>query len=146
MFILEFSFKCLICRITQNTNAVQLIKKKIIISEIAFAYFLFLLVTVQLNIQGGKLPHLELSRYFPSFYFAILSFFLHFFSRYVWTLVLPSVPRQLPALAELTALYVGRTWTLWKEAAVMLWLEESVKAVLRRVDTMDPMVEDCQSK
>lgn len=53
---------------------------------------------------------------------------------------------QSPALAELTALYVGRSWTLWKEPPVMLWLEESVKAVLRRVDTKDPLVEDSQSK
>lgn len=57
-----------------------------------------------------------------------------------------SVIRQSPALAELTALYVGRSWTLWKEPPVMLWLEESVKAVLRRVDTKDPLVEDSQSK
>lgn len=53
---------------------------------------------------------------------------------------------QPPALAELTALYVGRTWSLWKEATVMVWLEESVKEVLRRVDTKDPLVEDCQNK
>lgn len=53
---------------------------------------------------------------------------------------------QPPALAELTALYVGRTYTLWKEAVVMLWLEESVKEVLRRVDAKDPLVEDCQNK
>uniref|UniRef100_A0A3P9H7C4 Transcription factor 25 (basic helix-loop-helix) n=1 Tax=Oryzias latipes TaxID=8090 RepID=A0A3P9H7C4_ORYLA len=53
---------------------------------------------------------------------------------------------QLPALAELTALYVGRTHNLWREAPVMLWLEESVKEVLRRVDAKDPLVEDCQNK
>ncbi|CAK6954919.1 transcription factor 25 [Scomber scombrus] len=53
---------------------------------------------------------------------------------------------QPPALAELTALYVGRTYTLWKEAAVMLWLEESVKEVLRRCDAKDPLVEDSQNK
>ncbi|XP_028258183.1 ribosome quality control complex subunit TCF25 [Parambassis ranga] len=53
---------------------------------------------------------------------------------------------QLPALAELTALYVGRTHTLWREAAVMLWLEGSVKEVLCRVDAKDPLVEDCQNK
>ncbi|XP_063332767.1 transcription factor 25 [Pelmatolapia mariae] len=54
--------------------------------------------------------------------------------------------RQLPALAELTGLYVGRTYTLWREATVMLWLEETVKEVLRRVDAKDPVVEDCQNK
>ncbi|XP_041644409.1 transcription factor 25 [Cheilinus undulatus] len=53
---------------------------------------------------------------------------------------------QPAALAELTALYVGRTCSLWREAAVMLWLEESVKEVLCRVDAKDPLVEDCQNK
>nr|XP_019954509.1 PREDICTED: transcription factor 25 [Paralichthys olivaceus] len=53
---------------------------------------------------------------------------------------------QPPALAELTALYVGRTCSVWREAAVMLWLEESVKEVLHRVDTKDPLVLDCQNK
>ncbi|XP_076583325.1 ribosome quality control complex subunit TCF25 [Chaetodon auriga] len=53
---------------------------------------------------------------------------------------------QPPALAELTALFVGRTCIMWREAAVMLWLEESVKEVLRRVDAKDPVVEDCQNK
>ncbi|XP_070816683.1 ribosome quality control complex subunit TCF25 [Chaetodon trifascialis] len=53
---------------------------------------------------------------------------------------------QPPALAELTALFVGRTCIMWREAAVMLWLEESVKEVLRRVDEKDPVVEDCQNK
>ncbi|XDV29367.1 hypothetical protein PO909_032504 [Leuciscus waleckii] len=28
----------------------------------------------------------------------------------------------------------------------MLWLEENVKKVLKRVDTLDPYVEDCQNK
>uniref|UniRef100_A0A7N8Y6B2 Transcription factor 25 (basic helix-loop-helix) n=1 Tax=Mastacembelus armatus TaxID=205130 RepID=A0A7N8Y6B2_9TELE len=53
---------------------------------------------------------------------------------------------QPPALTELTALYVGRTYNLWREAPVMLWLEESVKEVLRRVDAKDPIVDDCQDK
>uniref|UniRef100_A0A8D3D133 Transcription factor 25 (basic helix-loop-helix) n=1 Tax=Scophthalmus maximus TaxID=52904 RepID=A0A8D3D133_SCOMX len=53
---------------------------------------------------------------------------------------------QPPALAELTALYVGRTYNVWREAAVMLWLEESVQEVLRRVDAKDPLVMDCQNK
>lgn len=57
-----------------------------------------------------------------------------------------SVSRQPPALTELTVLYVRRTCNLWKEAAVMLWLEESVKEVLHRVDASDPLVEDCQAK
>ncbi|XP_077376215.1 ribosome quality control complex subunit TCF25 [Festucalex cinctus] len=53
---------------------------------------------------------------------------------------------QLPALAELTALYVGRMYNLWREVAVMLWLEQSVKEVLCRIDAKDPLVEDCQNK
>uniref|UniRef100_A0A3P8V6N8 Transcription factor 25 (basic helix-loop-helix) n=1 Tax=Cynoglossus semilaevis TaxID=244447 RepID=A0A3P8V6N8_CYNSE len=51
-----------------------------------------------------------------------------------------------PALTELTALYIGRSFSMWREAPVMLWLEECVKEVLRRVDANDPQVEDCQNK
>uniref|UniRef100_A0A4W5NJS6 Transcription factor 25 (basic helix-loop-helix) n=1 Tax=Hucho hucho TaxID=62062 RepID=A0A4W5NJS6_9TELE len=54
--------------------------------------------------------------------------------------------QQSPALAELVSLYVGRTHTLWREGGVLLWLEECVREVLRRVDTKDPLVEDCQNK
>ncbi|KAG7275193.1 hypothetical protein CRUP_023781 [Coryphaenoides rupestris] len=53
---------------------------------------------------------------------------------------------QPPALAELTSLYVGRTHLLWREAGVLLWLEECVKEVLLRVDAKDPLVEDGQNK
>ncbi|XP_010877750.3 transcription factor 25 [Esox lucius] len=53
---------------------------------------------------------------------------------------------QSPALAELVSLYVGRTHTLWREAGVLLWLEECVREVLQRVDSKDPLVEDCQNK
>ncbi|KAF3686373.1 Transcription factor 25 [Channa argus] len=53
---------------------------------------------------------------------------------------------QPPALAELVALYVGRTYNLWREAPVMIWLEESVKEVLRRVEAQDPLVEESQNK
>uniref|UniRef100_A0A665SYB0 Transcription factor 25 (basic helix-loop-helix) n=1 Tax=Echeneis naucrates TaxID=173247 RepID=A0A665SYB0_ECHNA len=53
---------------------------------------------------------------------------------------------QSLALAELTALYVGRTYNVWREAGVMLWLEQSVREVLRRVDAKDPLVEDYQNK
>uniref|UniRef100_A0A8C8FRU9 Transcription factor 25 n=1 Tax=Oncorhynchus tshawytscha TaxID=74940 RepID=A0A8C8FRU9_ONCTS len=54
--------------------------------------------------------------------------------------------QQTPALAELVSLYVGRTHTLWREGGVLLWLEECVREVLRRVDAKDPLVEDCQNK
>lgn len=57
-----------------------------------------------------------------------------------------SICRQPPALVELIVLYVRRTCSLWKEAAVILWLEGSVKEVLRRVNASDPLVEDCQNK
>lgn len=53
---------------------------------------------------------------------------------------------QPQALSELTALYVGRTFNLWREAAVMLWLETNVQTVLHRVDVKDPVVEDYQNK
>ncbi|XP_056109074.1 transcription factor 25 [Rhinichthys klamathensis goyatoka] len=53
---------------------------------------------------------------------------------------------QPPALSELVSLYVGRCHSLWKEAGQMLWLEENVRKVLKRVDTLDPYVEDCQNK
>lgn len=53
---------------------------------------------------------------------------------------------QPPALSELVSLYVGRCHSLWKEAGVMDWLEENVREVLKRVDTHDPFVEDCQNK
>lgn len=57
-----------------------------------------------------------------------------------------ALSRQSPALAELIGLYVGRTHTLWREGGVMLWLEQCVKQVLHRVDTKDPLVEDCDNK
>ncbi|KAF4101566.1 transcription factor 25 isoform X2 [Onychostoma macrolepis] len=53
---------------------------------------------------------------------------------------------QPPALSELVSLYVGRCHSLWKEAELMLWLEENVRKVLKRVDSHDPYVEDCQNK
>lgn len=53
---------------------------------------------------------------------------------------------QPQALSELMALYVGRTFNLWREAAVMLWLETNVQTVLHRVDVKDPLVEDYQNK
>uniref|UniRef100_A0A9J7X989 Transcription factor 25 (basic helix-loop-helix) n=2 Tax=Cyprinus carpio TaxID=7962 RepID=A0A9J7X989_CYPCA len=53
---------------------------------------------------------------------------------------------QPPALSELVSLYVGRCHSLWKEAGLMLWLEENVRKVLKRVDLHDPYLEDCQNK
>ncbi|XP_064168016.1 transcription factor 25 isoform X1 [Anguilla rostrata] len=53
---------------------------------------------------------------------------------------------QPPALSELLSLYVGRSFPLWKEGGVMVWLEGNVREVLRRVDSSDPAVEDCANK
>ncbi|XP_036391779.1 transcription factor 25 [Megalops cyprinoides] len=53
---------------------------------------------------------------------------------------------QPPALNELVSLYVGRSYALWKEGGVMVWLEGNVGEVLRRVDSKDPFVEDCENK
>ncbi|NXL48891.1 TCF25 factor, partial [Podilymbus podiceps] len=53
---------------------------------------------------------------------------------------------QPPALNQLTSLYVGRTHSLWKDPAVMAWLETNVHAVLRMVDARDPLVEDSEHK
>ncbi|XP_020797054.1 transcription factor 25 [Boleophthalmus pectinirostris] len=53
---------------------------------------------------------------------------------------------QPQALAELTALFVGRSFSLWREATVMQWLETNVQTVLHRVDVKDPLIEDYQNK
>ncbi|KFW69170.1 Transcription factor 25, partial [Pygoscelis adeliae] len=47
---------------------------------------------------------------------------------------------QPPALNQLTSLYVGRTHSLWKDPAVMAWLETNVHEGLRMVDARDPLV------
>ncbi|NXI34068.1 TCF25 factor, partial [Galbula dea] len=53
---------------------------------------------------------------------------------------------QPPALNQLTSLYVGRTHALWKDPAVMAWLETNVHEVLRMVDAQDPLVEESEHK
>ncbi|XP_030060478.1 ribosome quality control complex subunit TCF25 [Microcaecilia unicolor] len=53
---------------------------------------------------------------------------------------------QPPALGQLIALYVGRTLSLWKDPAVMTWLEANVQQVLRMVDAQEPIVEECEKK
>ncbi|XP_075621524.1 ribosome quality control complex subunit TCF25 [Balearica regulorum gibbericeps] len=53
---------------------------------------------------------------------------------------------QPPALNQLTSLYVGRTHSLWKDPAVMAWLETNVHEVLAVVDARDPLVEECEHK
>ncbi|XP_053934927.1 transcription factor 25 [Cuculus canorus] len=53
---------------------------------------------------------------------------------------------QPPALNQLTSLYVVRTHSLWKDPAVMAWLETNVNEVLHMVDAQDPLVEDAEHK
>ncbi|XP_077165573.1 ribosome quality control complex subunit TCF25 isoform X2 [Paroedura picta] len=51
-----------------------------------------------------------------------------------------------PALTQLVALYLGRTHSLWKDPAVMAWLETNVHEVLRMVDANDPVLEEAEQK
>lgn len=44
------------------------------------------------------------------------------------------------------SLYVGRCHSCWKPPEIIQWLERNVKAVLRRVDNKDPLVEDFSNK
>ncbi|KAM4894424.1 ribosome quality control complex subunit TCF25 [Sylvia borin] len=53
---------------------------------------------------------------------------------------------QSPALNQLTSLYVGRTHTLWKDPAVMAWLEPHVHEVLRMVEAQDTLVQEAEHK
>ncbi|XP_074406789.1 ribosome quality control complex subunit TCF25 [Zonotrichia albicollis] len=53
---------------------------------------------------------------------------------------------QSPALNQLTSLYVGRTHALWKDPAVMAWLEPHVHEVLRMVDARDALVQEAEHK
>ncbi|XP_005999258.1 transcription factor 25 [Latimeria chalumnae] len=53
---------------------------------------------------------------------------------------------QLPALNQLISLYLGRTHTLWKDIAIMNWLEANVKEVLQRVDAGDQLVEEAEKR
>ncbi|KAF4789229.1 Transcription factor 25 [Turdus rufiventris] len=53
---------------------------------------------------------------------------------------------QSPALNQLTSLYVGRTHALWKDPAVMAWLEPHVHEVLRMVEAQDTLVQEAEHK
>lgn len=53
---------------------------------------------------------------------------------------------QSPALGQLVSLYLGRSHFLWKEPAIMSWLEENVREVLQAVDAGDPAVEVCENR
>lgn len=49
-------------------------------------------------------------------------------------------------LKQLVALFVGRTFSEWKDPEVVDWLARNVKQVLGRVDKNDPFVEECAKK
>ncbi|XP_033373100.1 transcription factor 25 isoform X2 [Parus major] len=53
---------------------------------------------------------------------------------------------QSPALNQLTSLYVGRTHALWKDPAVMAWLEPHVHEVLHMVEAQDTLVQEAEHK
>ncbi|XP_006902929.1 PREDICTED: transcription factor 25 [Elephantulus edwardii] len=53
---------------------------------------------------------------------------------------------QSPALNQLVSLYLGRSHFLWKEPAIMSWLEENVHKVIDAVDSGDPAVGACESR
>lgn len=58
----------------------------------------------------------------------------------------PSPPPSVPAaLSQLVSLYL-RSHALWKEPAVMAWLETNVHQVLRVVDAKEPVLEEAEQK
>ncbi|XP_026540675.1 transcription factor 25 [Notechis scutatus] len=50
------------------------------------------------------------------------------------------------ALSQLVSLYLGRSHALWKDPAVMAWLETNVHQVLRVVDAKEPVLEEAEQK
>ncbi|XP_063169216.1 ribosome quality control complex subunit TCF25 [Candoia aspera] len=50
------------------------------------------------------------------------------------------------ALSQLVSLYLGRSHALWKDPAVMAWLETNVHKVLRVVDARAPVLEEAEQK
>ncbi|XP_063802008.1 ribosome quality control complex subunit TCF25 [Pseudophryne corroboree] len=53
---------------------------------------------------------------------------------------------QPAALSQLISLYVGRCHSLWKDPAIMSWLEQNVREVLRMVDSSEPIVKECEAR
>lgn len=49
-----------------------------------------------------------------------------------------------PASKKLEKLYVGRSYLLWNEADILLWLESMADTVLDRVDAGDPYADGCR--
>ncbi|XP_014661903.1 PREDICTED: transcription factor 25-like [Priapulus caudatus] len=50
------------------------------------------------------------------------------------------------ALRQLLSLYVGRSHGLWKDAAVVTWLENNVRSVMARASSNDSLVRDYRQK
>lgn len=54
---------------------------------------------------------------------------------------------QSRGLAMLCALYVGRSFHIWKDPDLLPWLERNVTKAMERVDSKsDPFVQDCEEK
>lgn len=53
---------------------------------------------------------------------------------------------QSPALQQLTSLYVCRSKSIWRDAAILPWLERNVNTVLDRVDAKDGIVAEYTQK
>lgn len=49
---------------------------------------------------------------------------------------------QPEALNQLIALYVGRSYSCWKQPEVVEWLEKNVKLVIDKVEKKDPLIKD----
>lgn len=115
----------------------------------------------ELIISKDHIQHVEVSTCVPHLWAASVHFRLWAHpgraltgaSRHVeaWTWegacsqALPSCS-QPPALSQLVSLHLGRSHFLWKEPAVLSWLEENVREVLQAVDAGDPAVEECESR
>lgn len=56
------------------------------------------------------------------------------------------IPSQSPALQQLTSLYVCRSKSIWRDAAILPWLERNVNTVLDRVDAKDGIVAEYTQK
>lgn len=46
----------------------------------------------------------------------------------------------------LTSLYVERCYHVWKDSAILPWLEKNIKQVLEMVESQDPEISNCQTK
>ncbi|XP_017016628.1 ribosome quality control complex subunit TCF25 isoform X1 [Drosophila kikkawai] len=53
---------------------------------------------------------------------------------------------QSPALHQLVCLYVCRARVVWRQNEVLPWLESNVNAVLDRIDSKDPLVNEYKEK